>query len=109
MDLTLVLFLLGIVGSIVGWLLSNKDKQQARQIEGMEAQITTLFRKHDDDVQALQDLRERIAGRHYERQELDAKFDKLEVAFKNGFKELGDKFDKLYEGLMSCHNRSVDK
>lgn len=86
------------IGSLVGivaYFLRQKDAAQ-------EKQIFALWEKHDADAQALQELRERIAGRHYERTELDQKFDKLESAFKHGFDELGKKFDRLSETLLKA-------
>lgn len=60
-----------------------------------------LWAKHELDVRELQDLRERIAREHYVKQELDQKFDKLELAFTAGFRDLGQRFDKLSEALMA--------
>lgn len=73
--------------------LKLKDASQAKQID-------LLFLKHDEDAQKLQDLELKIAQRHYVKEELDMKFDKLEKAFTEGFKALGDKFDKLSDRLM---------
>ena len=67
----------------------------------MRANLDLLFRKHDLDVVALQELRVLIASNHYERNELDKKFDKIEIAFSTGFSVLGSKFDKLAETLVS--------
>lgn len=83
----------GVVIAIIGWLLRNKDAAQ-------EKQISELWDKHNDDAKALNDLRVQIAQNHYVKHELDQRFDKLEMAFREGFRELGDKFDKLAERLM---------
>jgi len=99
---------LGAVFSIVGWLLKNKDKQQEDALNAHSAQIKLLFEKHDADATALQELRVQIASNHYERPELDKKFDKLETTFRDGFKDLGEKFDKLSDAL-TTHMRSVAK
>lgn len=89
------LFSLVISGvfSVLFWLLRAKLDTQVQQ-------INTLFKKHDEDVQALQDLRVQLAGRHYERDVLDAKFERLETAFKEIGKELGAKMDRLSDALM---------
>lgn len=84
----------------VAWLLKNKDAAQAKQICTMEKQIELLFEKHDQDASALQDLRVQIAAKHYERPELDAKFDKLDRTFRDGFHDLGNRFDKLSDVLI---------
>lgn len=81
----------------IGWFLRNKDEFQAKQ-------IALLFMKHDDDAKALQDLRIQIASNHYVKQELDARFDRLESAFKQGFADLGGKFDRLSERLLESNN-----
>lgn len=94
---TIGLFLLGGIFTVLWFLLRAKDAKQERD-------IALLWEKHDEDAKALQDLRIQIAGRHYERTELDGKFEKLEVAFKRGFDVLGDKFDALKDALLQNHN-----
>lgn len=82
--------------SVVAWLLQNKDAAQASQIK-------LLFEKHDLDVQALQELRVQIAARHYERPELDAKFEKLDNTFREGFKDISSRIDRLTELMTQGH------
>jgi hypothetical protein len=88
------------VGSILWYLLRQKDEQQAEQIK-------LLFKKHDDDAKELETLKLQIAQQHYVKGELDAKFDKLEHAFRDGFATLGAKFDKLGETLI--HHIQVEE
>lgn len=83
-----------IVLGIIGWFLRSKDEAQAKQ-------IALLFVKHDQDAEALADLKERIAREHYVKGELDARFQRLEDAFKTGFHELGAKIDKLADAMMN--------
>lgn len=101
-----------VIISLLIWLLKNKDAAQSKEIEDLRTQhakdlsevranLDLLFRKHDLDVVALQELRVLIASNHYERNELDKKFDKIEIAFSTGFSVLGSKFDKLAETLVS--------
>ena len=73
---------------IIGFFLRQKDEAQAKQ-------ISTLWAKHDEDAMALSELKERIAREHYVKAELDARFQRLEDAFRTGFNELGGKLDKL--------------
>lgn len=82
--------------SVVAWLLQNKDAAQA-------AQIRLLFEKHDADVQALQELRVQIAAKHYERDELDKKFEKLDTTVREGFKDLSSRIDRLAELMSKGH------
>lgn len=101
----LAVFIFGMFFAVIGYLLHARDEKQERDhaadISALHKSIDLLFLKHDTDVAALQELRERIAGRHYERGELDQKFEKLETAFKSGFSELGSKFDHLSNVLIS--------
>ena len=87
--------LMGIsgVGTVVWYLLRQKDDQQAEA-------IALLFKKHDEDYAELQALKLQIASQHYVKGELDDKFDRLESAFRSGFAELGAKFDRLGETLV---------
>lgn len=80
--------------AVIGWFLRQKDEQQAKS-------IALLFSKHDDDARALSDLRLEIAKEHYLKHELDARFLSLEATFKQGMSDLGSKFDRLSEILIS--------
>lgn len=94
MTVELLTYVLGIAMAIIGWFLRSKDTEQA-------AQIRRLFEKHDEDAAALQELRVQLAAKHYERPELDAKFDRLDATFQAGFDKLGAKFDRLSDALTS--------
>ena len=87
------------VGTVVWYLLKQKDNQQQSELKDANDKIDTLFLKHDADVQALQELRVQIAAKHYERPELDKKFDKLETALTEGFKHIGERLDKMSEAF----------
>lgn len=87
------LWIFGAIASVLWYLLRQKDAKQ-------QADIDMLFKKHDEDAQRLSDLSLEIAKKHYERPELDGKFDKLESSIRDGLKELGSKFDRLAEALM---------
>jgi hypothetical protein len=92
-----------VIVTVIGSLLAKKDSAQEREINDLrgahEKQITELWNMHNIDAQALQDLRIQIASNHYVKQELDVRFDKLEAAFTAGFRDLGDRFDRLAEKL----------
>ena len=107
----LSMFLLSTLVGVSLWLLKNKGMAQAREINELKTQVEALFRKHDADVAALQELRVVIASNHYERTELDRKFDKMEAAFTSGFDSLGKKFDRLAETLVNhlIHEESMKK
>jgi aminoglycoside phosphotransferase family enzyme len=70
--------------AVLWYLLRQKDEKQAAQIED-------LYAKHAQDEKALAVLQIEIARQHYVKGELDAKFDKLEVAFREEMRALGDR------------------
>ncbi len=102
--------IIGIVVGVVGWLLKNKDAAQEKQISDLEKRtseecdklrglIKTLFDKHDQDVQRLVEVELSIAQKHYQKTELDGRFERLEAAFRDGFANIGSKLDRLSEAL----------
>lgn len=91
-DKDTLMLILSSLFAVLWWLLRQKDAAQAKQID-------LLFQKHDEDAKALQELRVEIAKTHYVKDELDAKFERLEGAFRDGFSQLGQKFDRLSEAL----------
>lgn len=93
MDSWIGQLILSVLGVVVWYLLQQKDAQQAKD-------IATLWTKHDDDAQSLQDLRIQIAGRHYERSELDNKFDKLDSSITRGFENMALEFKQLSNTLI---------
>jgi type III secretory pathway component EscV len=106
------LFVLSAVVGAIGWLLRQKDAAQEAQlaaqakkhdsdISGHESQIASLFIKHDMDAAALHALELKIAANHYERTELDRKFDRLDQTFKDGFSLLAEKLDKMNNALLT--------
>lgn len=93
LDPSLVTYILSGSSVVLWYLLRQKDATQA-------AQIALLFTKHDDDAKALQDLRLEIARHHYEKEELDARFGKLEETVRLGFLGMRDEFSKLSTALL---------
>jgi hypothetical protein len=85
--------IIGIIVSVVGYLLAAKDSAQ-------EKQITELWNKHNEDADRLNGLTSRVDREYYVKHELDARFDKLEQDLKDVFRELGDKFDCFAERLL---------
>ena len=88
----IVILVLTILFGVIGFLLSQKDAKQADEIK-------ILFKKHDEDSEALAQLRLQIAGNHYERSELDRKFDKLDATIKEGFVTLGQDLREMTKML----------
>ena len=72
---------------IVRYQLNQKDEAQAKQID-------MLFKKHDDDAERLQLLELNVAGRHYQKDEVDRLFDK----FKNYLDERFATIENILKG-----------
>lgn len=108
MELSTLISVFGIlIVPAFAYLLNKKDAAQEKEIDALreliaatQAQIALLFKKHDDDVAALQSLQLQIAKEHYLKHELDQRFMSLEAAFKDGMRDLGHKFDKLTDILV---------
>lgn len=94
---------------VIGWFLRKKDEQQEKELEALRSELKNqtdlLWQKHDQDAKDLSDLRLHIASQHYVKTELDARFDKMELTFTNGFNELGNKLDKLTQTMISHINK----
>ena len=106
---------LGCLFTVLWYLLRQKDDNQERKINenaatskkellDLESQIQTsvalLFKKHDEDEKALNSFELQIARTHYIKDELDVKFNKLELSFKESFKEVQIKLDKVIDILV---------
>jgi Tfp pilus assembly protein PilO len=86
---------IGIVVSIITWLLNKTDKAQEDKLSAQQEAIRLLFKKHDDDVAALQALQLQIAKEHYLKHELDQRFQQLDATFREGFAGLRSEFKEL--------------
>lgn len=95
--------------AIIGYFLRKKDEQQEKAIQELkhsqEQAVALLWAKHDQDAKDLSDLRLHIASQHYVKTELDARFDKMELAFKSGFGDVCDRIDKLTSTLVEHINK----
>ena len=102
---------LGVLFSIIGWLLARKDDAQGKELQSQKEDhekdisalrdaIKLLFAKHDADVNNLAEFKLHVAGKHYEAHTVDEKFDKLEGTFKDGFRDMGSKFDRLADAMI---------
>jgi len=83
---------MNVLFALIWSLLHQRDAKQGEEIRD-------LYEKHSRDVDRLQALELEIAKKHYERPELDSKFDRLEQSIREGLRELSGKFDKLAEVL----------
>ena len=85
---------LGLLISIVGYLLQKKDHEQEKQLED-------LYTKHHQDADRLHQVELKLASDHYVKSELDNRFDRLDISMKHGFETLGAKFDVLSAQLVA--------
>lgn len=107
---------------VLWYLLRQKDESQAKEIASLKESLvkasdTTelkikevtnrLWVKHDENSHSIQDLREKIAREHYVKQELDQRFDKIELSLKEGFASIGGKIESLSTALLA-HMQSED-
>lgn len=79
--------------AVLWYLLRQKDALRGEQIKD-------LYAKHVADADKLQELELNVAKRHYEKTEMDAKFDKLEQAFTQGSDKICSRFDQLTAALL---------
>lgn len=80
--------------AVLWFFLRQRDERQQRSID-------ILFKRRDEDAKELQDLKLHLAKTHYDKSELDTKFEKLETAITDGMRDLSSKFDRLSEILVS--------
>lgn len=103
MEIVVAIFITGTIFSVIGWLLSNKDKKQGEE-------ITKLFALHEADSRELMQLRLEIARNHYPKSELDVRFAQLDATIKEGFKDLGTDIKEmtkaLHDHLKEHHERN---
>lgn len=115
-------FVAPIIVLVIGALLSRRDADQQRQIDSnkseVQRQISELkaqsdkdfadlqkhrdnhYRQHDEDSKALQSLREQIAREHYQKHELDQKFDKLETTTRDGLASVVSEIRQLSNAML---------
>jgi hypothetical protein len=79
---------------IIWYFLRQKDIQQ-------QEAINLLFAKHEADAKELAELKLQIASRHYEKNELDAKLDRLLATVQDTQREMAAKIDGLTNALLS--------
>lgn len=79
---------IGVGFSVIGYLLSQKDKKQGEEIDSLRREI----QQGRADFISLQ---LHIAGDHYKAQTIDFKFAQIDVSIKEGFKELREDIKAL--------------
>lgn len=81
MEAWLPAFVVGLVFSVIGYLLADKDKKQGEEME----KLYGLYHKLKDDAATFQ---LKVAENHYPKNELDKRFDQLNHTITVGFSEL---------------------
>ncbi len=80
--------------------ISQQQKLLEKAFDSIRGQVDDLYDKHQKDSDKLQLLEVKIAQDHYNKPELDRKLDAIEKSFKEGFDDLGKKFDNLSNHLL---------
>ncbi len=89
-----------VLAAFIAWVskqANRRSDEQDRHMEAQDMQIVTLFKKHDEDVQKLEDLKQKIAEDHPSETRvramfsdfklyLDQRFDRMEDAIKRADK-----------------------
>lgn len=88
---TLITIAIGLIFGVIGWLLSNKDARQEKDITELKKDIVTLHEKNNITHQTL-------IGEYIKRSEFDAKIQRLET-------DISTKLDKILDKL----ERKADK
>jgi hypothetical protein len=95
----------GVFLTVLGYLLKQKDDKQQKELDLLKTEfrdsVETLWVKHDADAKELDTLKLQIAQQHYVKSELDAKFDRMEDTFREGFKDMSNKFEHLSQVLLN--------
>lgn len=85
--------------SVIGWLLSNKDKKQGEDIAELKAEckkeIDTLYLLHHEDEAKLAELRLMIAQNHYTQPQVDLKLQQTTDAMRDIYKSLSADIKEL--------------
>lgn len=89
---TLAIFALGLIFSVIGWLITDK-------VKGLQETNRVLFTKLDAANKSIADFRIEIAKEHYPKPELDFRFSQIDLSIRNGFHEMANKFDDLAKAL----------
>lgn len=102
MEIGTIISILGIlIVPAIAYLLNKKDSAQEKEIAELKRTTELLFKKHDDDVAALNSLQLQIAKEHYLKHELDQRFQSLESTFRQGFDGLSAEFKELSRILIA--------
>ncbi|MHB8914724.1 MAG: hypothetical protein ACYC4K_02805 [Thiobacillus sp.] len=89
-----------VLAAFIAWVskqANRRSDEQDKHMEAQDMQIALLFKKHDEDVQKLEDLKQRIAENHPSETKvrsmfsdfklyLDQRFDRMEDAIKRADK-----------------------
>jgi len=111
-----VSLVLGLGFSIIGWLLSDKDRKQGVEIAELRAALEKereargvvegeLYKLHNTDAQNLLRLELEIAKTHHTKDDLDRQLDALRSAFTDGFKSLGESIRQMMQDHVEQHHK----
>ena len=85
------LAVMSLLFGVIGYLLSQKDAAQSRQIKD-------LYDKHTSDEKELTNLKLVVAGEHYRKPEVDSLFAMLRSELREGFQRVETAIHELRNG-----------
>ena len=98
---TIALFGLSAIGSIVWWLLNRNDAANARETAELRKSCNDLFKLHGEDANRLQQLELKVAGEYFKRDEFDEKFRELGTRLTDAFAVFTREFRELRDSVIS--------
>jgi hypothetical protein len=110
MYVEIILFGIGVLVAVIGWLLAKRDDKRAEEIKENAAAMAKhrtetqetfgeIFRLRSHDAQTLSDYKLKIAENHYPKTELDSRFNQLNSTMEKGFGSLGEDIRAMTRAL----------
>ena len=98
---TVLSLCIGAIGTVLWYLLRQKDSAQAEQIKDLFAFCNSLRQEHND-------FRVQVSDGHYKKPELDAKFNHLDDTFKQGLRDITARLESM-NNIMVEHFRTNNR
>ena len=110
MDPLIICTIITIIFSVIGWLLSNKDDNQGKEMASIksdhEKAINALRQDYEKDVDDIKQsqrkdedkltaLELKVAGDHYNKDEVKSMFDSFKLYLDQRFNRLENSIDRI--------------
>lgn len=80
---------------VIWWMIRDRYQKNDVKLEEQKELIERLFSLHDQDARELAEHRVMIAEKHYQKDELDVRFDRMEKNSEKWFVRLMEKIDNI--------------